>query len=644
MNIYNFSYHVSPLSFRFDGGNMLANITVDNTTEDAISIGECDNNQLKNITVKNSLGCGILIGYNADYNNVNDGSIFNNKYDYCFGEIWKSPSVYYSNNVTNTNFTDSRKIYFLSEKSSFIYSNDSALNIWIKTKVSQPTVMTRKLLNWNQTLMKWNDSFDVAISTKYDVSGLVPNTCYNVYNNSVLTYNLYSDSNGQISFTINLPANQQINITVNNVSCNVLNLNFNEANGTVAHDLSVYGNDGTYYGETFNHGTSYSGSTLTDLHTSSGYFGKALSFDGSNDYIQVQNSNELNPNYITVSAWIFPNTDKLLVQSSGMIVKKISWANNQGYFMEWRNDTKSVAFYIGNGTNWKYIVSSSNSVPLNEWTYVTGTYDGSYVRVYINDALNVSASNSGTIASSTDNLRIGAESISYKRFNGTIDEVRIWNRNLSQAEIQAEMSSSIPVTRPVAAWSFEESGNYVNDTHIWVNGTYGPALSFDGNDDIVNAGNPTSLQTTGDMTIMFWAYPTNIGAKRQNPIDKAYCGEFALTQETDGSLSFYQGPNGGEKEGYMSRGWDSVFVNNQWVHVALVRNISEPLQDSRIRLYKNGYDQGGGGSSWVLPSVSSEPVTIGNGYIGGYIGKIDEVRIWNRALSQSDIQSEMNRG
>jgi hypothetical protein len=183
-----------------------------------------------------------------------------------------------------------------------------------------------------------------------------------------------------------------------------------------------------------------------------------------------------------------------------------------------------------------------------------------------------------------------------------------------------------------------EYGNTLTDftDTPWTSGKSNSALEFDGVDDYVNVGNPTSLQLTGDMTISFWTYPTNVAEARENPIDKAYCGEFALTQETDGSLDYYQGPNGGETDGYMSRGWGGIFTNNQWVHVVLVRNVAA----QSIKVYKNGVDQGEGGSAWANPSVSSEPVTIGDGYAGsGYHGIIDEVRIYNRALTASEVQT-----
>jgi len=161
-------------------------------------------------------------------------------------------------------------------------------------------------------------------------------------------------------------------------------------------------------------------------------------------------------------------------------------------------------------------------------------------------------------------------------------------------------------------------------------------LEFDGTADCFSAGNPQNLQLTGDMTISMWVYPTNVAGGRENPIDKAYGGEFALTQETSGSLSYFQGPNGGEVSGYMSRSWSNVFKNNTWINLVLTRNTAA----HSIKLYVNGYNKGEGGSSWQDASTSTQPVTIGCGYAGsGFHGRIDDVRIFGGKLSLSGIRS-----
>ena len=113
--------------------------------------------------------------------------------------------------------------------------------------------------------------------------------------------------------------------------------------------------------------------------------------------------------------------------------------------------------------------------------------------------------NAGPLNNNTEDLFIGNRwnSGSLDRtFNGIIDEVRIYDRRLLVSEIQLDMSNSLPVERPMAAWSFEEqdSARYVNDTSIWVDGYYGSALSFDCNNDVVNI---TDIPNTS-LTVMAW--------------------------------------------------------------------------------------------------------------------------------------------
>jgi hypothetical protein len=71
------------------------------------------------------------------------------------------------------------------------------------------------------------------------------------------------------------------------------------------------------------------------------------------------------------------------------------------------------------------------------------TYDGSAVRLYVNGALAVSQAASGSVTSSTGVLRIGGNSVWNEWFAGLIDEVRVYNRALSAAEIQADMQKAV---------------------------------------------------------------------------------------------------------------------------------------------------------------------------------------------------------
>jgi hypothetical protein len=203
MKIYNSSF-----SFRFGGNNIFNNI-ISEKSSSGIYITECYDNKFYNITSKNNVN-GLYLDSYTDRNVIINGSIFNNTYDYRLG------SGSYQCNATNTNFTDYRKIRFGSSTYWFNYNNETTGNIWLKTKVSGTTTITRKLINWNQTLIQWNDSSSSSSSrtATYNISGLLANNLYAVYDNLAISQYSKSNSNGEISFIVYLPQNQGHDIKV----------------------------------------------------------------------------------------------------------------------------------------------------------------------------------------------------------------------------------------------------------------------------------------------------------------------------------------------------------------------------------------------------------------------------------------------
>jgi len=386
-----------------------------------------------------------------------------------------------TNKFMNMNWTEARTIFFYNSTPWFNYNNRTDIDLWLKTNVSETVTITRKLISWTQSLMQWNDSASTAVTARYNITGLVPNKYYLVYNDSVSTYTLQTDSNGNLpSFTIYLSGEHEIrveedtqapqiefvpptpdnetttpndwvylNTTIIDDSNTSSFIDWNRSlvgywamdyyNSTGIYDNSSYENFGTFEGINFG---------IDNITT--GKYGYGLEFDGSGDYVEVRTSDSLNPDYISVEAWIKPASDKIKTTGSArgaMIVKKIVYASELGYWLQWNNASApyphSVQFNIGDETDWKAVTSSAESVPLNQWTHVVGTYNGSLIRIYINGVLHNSQAQSGPIASSTDNLRIGAENPTYKIFNGTIDEVKIWNTVLSPEEINASYNNGL---------------------------------------------------------------------------------------------------------------------------------------------------------------------------------------------------------
>jgi len=199
---------------------------------------------------------------------------------------------------------------------------------------------------------------------------------------------------------------------------------FDEGNGIAAGDSS--GNN--------NSGILQNGPVWGD-----GKYGKALSFDGIDDYVSVQDSLSLEvTNGITIAAWIYP------VQTDGdrSILGKIFDSDSlgtQAYTLQLSlNGKLHLAWWDSTGNGHK--LWSTSTVEMNKWSFVVGTYDGSYNRLYINGQLVDLSATSGTIraATSTSPLRIGMWWSTFPNyFNGTIDEVMVYNRALSAEEVMA---------------------------------------------------------------------------------------------------------------------------------------------------------------------------------------------------------------
>jgi hypothetical protein len=86
-----------------------------------------------------------------------------------------------------------------------------------------------------------------------------------------------------------------------------------------------------------------------------------------------------------------------------------------------------------------YHTDGTAQVATNQWTHLAATYDGSVLRLYVNGTQASSLNRTGSISTTSNPLRIGGNNIWSEWFNGLIDEVRVYNRALSLAEIQADM-------------------------------------------------------------------------------------------------------------------------------------------------------------------------------------------------------------
>lgn len=170
----------------------------------------------------------------------------------------------------------------------------------------------------------------------------------------------------------------------------------------------------------------------------------ALDFDGATEYVQVPTGPGLAiTNEITVEAWI--NADVWTAnRQEGVVVSTLNFAGatgNEGFELRCGGGG-IVDFEIGiNGSFLSYEAFSAPLMATGTWYHIAGTYDGNFVRVYLNGVLQNTTPIVGTIGVSSLDLHLGRQALFPvgRFFDGQVDEVRIWNYARTAGELQAGM-------------------------------------------------------------------------------------------------------------------------------------------------------------------------------------------------------------
>ncbi len=168
----------------------------------------------------------------------------------------------------------------------------------------------------------------------------------------------------------------------------------------------------------------------------------ALNFDGQNDQVSLGNAPSLNitSNQITLEAWIYPTAWRAESWRGNIVNREGN--NNAGYMLRC-GDNGRFSFNLGDGSSWHDIISPQHTLTLNAWQHVAGTYDGSTMRMYVNGVEIANLPSNFNIGSTSNGTEIGDWSNGEERnFQGSIDEVRIWNKAVSGTKILAKMNTA----------------------------------------------------------------------------------------------------------------------------------------------------------------------------------------------------------
>ena len=287
-----------------------------------------------------------------------------------------------------------------------------------------------------QITLDWADNSELDLAGYHVHRATSAGGPYTQITTSLLTSSAYSDvglTNGTAYFYVVKAVDVGGNESGNSNEANATPIDqdltlvghwkFDEDGGTSAADASGNGNHGAISGATW----------------TTGKAGGALQFDGGDDYVGVGNGPSLNlAGLITIAAWVKPTiTDGL----RDIVAHGYTLSPNAAVFLRINAGKYEIGSWNGKNHFTSFSIPSGD---VNNWVHLAGVFDGVAWRLYRN-GVQVSALNDATGAVTVNaNWAIGSRGTGTERFfQGSIDEVRIYNRALSAAEIQALTSGTL---------------------------------------------------------------------------------------------------------------------------------------------------------------------------------------------------------
>ncbi len=423
-------------------------------------------------------------------------------------------------------------------------------------------------------------------------------------------------------------------------------------------------------------GNNNNGTLTNGVKKAIGKIGQALNFDGSDDYVTFNANIPTENSTFTASMWVNP------ISGSGVFTKHnasgASGVGNQGFFLNYNLAGGRFYFYQYNSSGtYTSLGSTVGSALANQWVHYTMVRDVSggnaTITIYINGVRNASGTVNNIADMASQVLTLGKYSYtSAAYFNGLIDEVRVYNRALSPDEIKRlynmGATTKFNVSKKqdpslnqglVGLWTFDapdmagvtaydKSGNNNNGTLTngvkKAIGKIGQALNFDGVNDYVSVADDSSLRMgTNSFAIVTWVNPASGGSAEYFVLRKSTAGQYSFSiYPIATTRRIYTYISDGTNSSNGTTG-NSALPFDQWTHVVVMFNRDE----GKVKVYLNGKNDGERDISNVTGAVDpTSSLNIGyyNGGTYEFRGLIDDVRVYNRALTPDEIKRLYNMG
>jgi hypothetical protein len=414
-------------------------------------------------------------------------------------------------------------------------------------------------------------------------------------------------------------------------------------------------------------GNGYSGNLASSMGASAtpkgGKIGQAFYFNGVDQDVITLGSSPVSDGKLTttasVSAWIKPDT------LSGEHVVFSSGTGAGPYW--WVEQTNSALRWIGVAGALSNILDSASVLSANQWQYVVFVGTPSSLKIYLNGAI-VAQSNDSIITSGTNVVnRIGSTQSRY--FSGAMDDVRVYNRALSDSEVMqlyhlgaANVAHSNTVALSsglVGYWNFDGGATHwntgkvddisgQNNTGQLINmstttsptpGKIGQALKFNGSSSYVSVPDSTSLSLTSTFSFTAWVKPSVTGT-RVIMTRNSSPNQDDIQFDGSGNLYYRQYPAGGNGFAFSTA---AAVPTGVWTHVSITYNASSNV----MSFYINGaFVESHSPSATLLIEHNLINVGADKGQQDflPFSGLMDDVRIYNRALSPTEVQALYNIG
>jgi len=368
-------------------------------------------------------------------------------------------------------------------------------------------------------------------------------------------------------------------------------------------------------------------------------------------------------------------------KGGGIYMTPISIDNTKMYRMSWwerrvsNGDATFARYYAGlngygstngvlnrdtgnNETNPYFTFSSavptSSQLPLNEWVLVVGHVwpEGSGTGSNHVDS-GLYTINSGKISNISradyvwraETTTARSRTLAVYQPNATVTDMVIHHSVYPRLDIVDGSEPSLDdLLNNRTDISFDLSnngnnGNFINGPTFELENK--GSLKFDGaNDSIRIPFDASSMDFSSAQTICMWLKPgTGANSLRRNPYNQAYGGSGTLTHETNGTINYYFGTNGGNSTPYVGRGSTFTVGIDELAFISVTRDQST----NACKWYKNGQlisTQNAGG--YVSTANGSSDIIIGDGYTNPFIGDIFSCQVYNTALTDEEILKNYN--